>query len=187
MKMLYCGLSAVGKDFLLSQAESEIERNDITVVNFGEMLLSEVAGNTAIVDRDNLCSINEELKDVAITRCLRRIAKIGSSVIVNSHLIVPNLDSFSSDMKSIKRLAPSFIGCVIADPESIHERSKSDETRNRTVVDVSLLHELQSIQKEIVVNLSDELDVGYSFIDNSSGNTEAAVCQLKRTIEEQVS
>ena len=123
------GIPGVGKTTVMKNAA---EGMDIEFVTFGTVM-SEIAIETGLVqNRDEMRKLTlEQQKDLQI-KSAEKIASMGN-VILDTHCTIKTPKGYLPGLPEwvIKKLKPTAIVVVEADPEEIYNRRTGDKTRNR--------------------------------------------------------
>ena len=123
------GIPGVGKTTVMKNAA---EGRDIEFVTFGTVM-SEIAIETGLVqNRDEMRKLTlEQQKDLQI-KSAEKIASMGN-VILDTHCTIKTPKGYLPGLPEwvIKKLKPTTIVVVEADPEEIYNRRAGDKTRNR--------------------------------------------------------
>ena len=123
------GIPGVGKTTVMKNAA---EGMDIKFVTFGTVM-SEIAIETGLVqNRDEMRKLTlEQQKDLQI-KSAEKIASMGN-VILDTHCTIKTPKGYLPGLPEwvIKKLKPTAIVVVEADPEEIYNRRAGDKTRNR--------------------------------------------------------
>ena len=123
------GIPGVGKTTVMKNAA---EGRDIEFVTFGTVM-SEIAIETGLVqNRDEMRKLTlEQQKDLQI-KSAEKIASMGN-VILDTHCTIKTPKGYLPGLPEwvIKKLKPTAIVVVEADPEEIYNRRAGDKTRNR--------------------------------------------------------
>ena len=123
------GIPGVGKTTVMKNAA---EGMDIKFVTFGT-IMSEMAIETGLVqNRDEMRKLTlEQQKDLQI-KSAEKIASMGN-VILDTHCTIKTPKGYLPGLPEwvIKKLKPTAIVVVEADPEEIYNRRAGDKTRNR--------------------------------------------------------
>jgi len=139
------GIPGVGKTTVMKRAA---EGMDIKFVTFGTVM-SEIALEQKIVkDRDDMRKLTlEQQKDLQI-KSAEKIASMGN-VILDTHCTVKTPKGYMPGLPEwvIKKLNPTAIVVVEADPEEIYNRRAGDPTRNRDPDTKEQINEHQTINR----------------------------------------
>ena len=139
------GIPGVGKTTVMKNAA---EGMDIEFVTFGTVML-EIAIETGLVqNRDEMRKLTlEQQKDLQI-KSAEKIASMGN-VILDTHCTIKTPKGYLPGLPEwvIKKLKPTAIVVVEADPEEIYNRRAGDKTRNRDPDTIEQIDEHQMINR----------------------------------------
>ena len=139
------GIPGVGKTTVMKKAA---EGMDIQFVTFGTVM-SEIAIETGLVkDRDEMRKLSLEQQKELQIKSAEKIASMGN-VILDTHCTVKTPKGYMPGLPEwvIKKLNPTAIVVVEADPEEIYNRRENDETRNRDPDSEDMIDEHQQINR----------------------------------------
>lgn len=123
------GIPGVGKTTVMQKAAEGME---IEFVTFGTIMI-EIAKEIGLVEnRDEMRKLTLEQQKKLQIKTAEKIAKM-KNVIVDTHCTVKTSKGYMPGLPEwvIKKLNPTVIVLVEADPEEIYNRRVSDETRSR--------------------------------------------------------
>ncbi len=123
------GIPGVGKTTVMKEAAEGI---DIQFVTFGTVMEDIAIEMNLVKDRDEMRKlILEQQKELQI-KTAEKVAKM-DNVIVDTHCTVKTPKGYMPGLPEwvIKKLNPTAIVVVEADPEEIYNRRSKDITRNR--------------------------------------------------------
>lgn len=139
------GIPGVGKTTVMKNAA---EGMDIEFVTFGTVML-EIAIETGLAqNRDEMRKLTlEQQKDLQIESA-EKIASMGN-VILDTHCTIKTPKGYLPGLPEwvIKKLKPTAIVVVEADPEEIYNRRTGDKTRNRDPDTKEQINEHQMINR----------------------------------------
>ena len=139
------GIPGVGKTTVMKKAA---EGMDIQFVTFGTVM-SDIAIETGLVKhRDEMRKMSlEQQKDLQI-KSAEKIASMGN-VILDTHCTVKTPKGYMPGLPEwvIKKLKPTAIVVVEADPEEIFNRRAGDKSRNRDPDTKEQIEEHQMINR----------------------------------------
>ena len=139
------GIPGVGKTTVMQKAA---EGMDIDFVTFGSVMI-DIAKEMGLVEhRDDMRKLTlDQQKDLQI-KTAEKVASIGN-VIVDTHCTVKTPKGYMPGLPEwvIKKLNPSAIVVVEADPEEIYNRRINDTTRNRDPDSIEKIHEHQQMNR----------------------------------------
>ena len=123
------GIPGVGKTTVMQKAA---EGMDIKFVTFGTVMM-DIAKETGLVkDRDEMRKLTLEQQKQLQIKSAEKIAQMGN-VILDTHCTVKTQKGYMPGLPEwiVKRINPTAIIVVEADPEEIFNRRAKDPTRNR--------------------------------------------------------
>ena len=139
------GIPGVGKTTVMKKAAKGM---DIEFVTFGTVM-EEIAKETGLVkDRDEMRKMTlKQQKDLQI-KTAEKVAK-KENVIVDTHCTIKTPKGYMPGLPEwvIKKLNPTAIVIVEADPEEIYNRRANDPTRNRDPDSKEQINEHQQINR----------------------------------------
>jgi len=123
------GIPGVGKTTVMNKAA---EGMDVKFVTFGTLMVDIAKEIGLVKDRDDMRKLTlEQQKDLQI-KSAEKVASMGN-VILDTHCTVKTPKGYMPGLPEwvIKRINPTAIVVVEADPEEIYNRRANDSTRNR--------------------------------------------------------
>ncbi len=123
------GIPGVGKTTVMKKAA---EGMDVKFVTFGT-LMAEMAKEIGLVkDRDDMRKLTLEQQKELQIKSAEKVASMGN-VILDTHCTVKTPKGYMPGLPEwvIKRINPTTIVVVEADPDEIYNRRANDSTRNR--------------------------------------------------------
>lgn len=175
------GIPGVGKTTVMKQAAEGL---DIDFVTFGTVM-SEIALELNLVkNRDEMRKLTlEQQKKLQI----KSAEKIGSmkNVILDTHCTVKTPKGYMPGLPEwvIKKLNPTAIVVVEADPEEIFNRRKNDETRNRDPDSIEQIHEHQQINRAAAMAYAALSGATVKIVFNHDNKLEDAVQQAAHVLQ----
>ena len=139
------GIPGVGKTTVMKQAAEGL---DIEFVTFGSVMIDIAKEMGLVKDRDEMRKLTlEQQKDLQI-HSAEKVASMGN-VILDTHCTVKTPKGYMPGLPEwvLKKLKPTAIVVVEADPEEIFNRRAKDETRNRDPDTVEQIEEHQMINR----------------------------------------
>jgi len=139
------GIPGVGKTTVMQRAA---EGMDIEFVTFGTVM-SDIAIKTGLVkDRDEMRKLSLEQQRTLQIKTAEKIGKM-KNVIVDTHCTVKTPKGYMPGLPEwvLKKLNPTAIVIVEADPKEIYNRRAKDATRNRDPDSVEKIAEHQLINR----------------------------------------
>ena len=123
------GIPGVGKTTVMKKAAKGI---DINFVTFGTLMIEIAQEMKLVKDRDEMRKLSLEQQKKLQIKTAERIAKM-KNVIVDTHCTVKTPKGYMPGLPEwvVKKIKPTAIVLVEADPEEIYNRRENDKSRNR--------------------------------------------------------
>ena len=123
------GIPGVGKTTVMKKAA---EGMDINFVTFGTVMIEIAQEMKLVKDRDEMRKLTLEQQKKLQIKTAERIAKM-KNVILDTHCTIKTPKGYMPGLPEwvVKKINPTAIILVEADPEEIYNRRASDKTRNR--------------------------------------------------------
>jgi len=123
------GVPGVGKTTVMKEAAEGI---DIKFVTFGTVMTDIAIEMSLVQDRDEMRKLTLEQQKELQIKTAEKVAKM-DNVIVDTHATIKTPKGYMPGLPEwvIKKLNPTAIVVVEADPEEIYNRRSKDITRNR--------------------------------------------------------
>ena len=123
------GIPGVGKTTVMNKAA---EGMNVKFVTFGTVMADMAKEIGLIKNRDDMRKLTLEQQKELQIKSAEKVAKIGN-VILDTHCTVKTPKGYMPGLPEwvIKRINPTAIVVVEADPEEIYNRRANDSTRNR--------------------------------------------------------
>jgi len=175
------GIPGVGKTTVMKKAA---EGMDIKFVTFGTVMV-EIAQETGLVkDRDDMRKLTlEQQKELQINSA-EKIGNMGN-VILDTHCTVKTPKGYMPGLPEwvIKKINPTAIVIVEADPEEIYNRRAKDPTRNRDPDTQEQIHEHQQINRAAAMAYAALTGSTVKIVFNHDNKLEDAVQQASPVLE----
>jgi adenylate kinase len=139
------GIPGVGKTTVMQKAA---EGMDLEFVTFGTVMIDIAKEKGLVKDRDEMRKLSlEQQKDLQI-QTAEKVANM-KNVIVDTHCTVKTPKGYMPGLPEwvVKKLKPTSIVVVEADPEEIYNRRANDETRDRDPDSIEKIAEHQQINR----------------------------------------
>lgn len=139
------GIPGVGKTTVMQKAA---EGMDLEFVTFGTVMIDIAKEKGLVKDRDEMRKLSlEQQKDLQI-QTAEKVANM-KNVIVDTHCTVKTPKGYMPGLPEwvVKKLKPTAIVVVEADPEEIYNRRANDETRDRDPDSIEKIAEHQQINR----------------------------------------
>ena len=127
--IIVTGIPGVGKTTVMKKAA---EGMDINFVTFGTVMIEIAQEMKLVKDRDEMRKLTLEQQKKLQIKTAERIAKM-KNVILDTHCTVKTPKGYMPGLPEwvVKKINPTAIVLVEADPEEIYNRRAGDKTRNR--------------------------------------------------------
>ena len=139
------GIPGVGKTTVMQKAA---EGMDLEFVTFGTVMIDIAKEKGLVKDRDEMRKLTlDQQKDLQI-QTAEKVANM-KNVILDTHCTVKTPKGYMPGLPEwvIKKLKPTAIVVVEADPEEIYNRRANDETRDRDPDSIEKIAEHQQINR----------------------------------------
>jgi adenylate kinase len=175
------GIPGVGKTTVMQKAA---EGMDIKFVTFGTVM-EDIAKDLGLVkERDEMRKLTlDQQKDLQI-KSAKKIASMGN-VILDTHCTVKTPKGYMPGLPEwvIKKLNPTAIVVVEADPEEIFNRRANDPTRNRDPDSKEQIEEHQMINRATAMAYAALSGSTVKIVFNHDNAIDAAVKQAAPVLE----
>ena len=143
--IIVTGIPGVGKTTVMQKAA---EGMDITFVTFGTVMIDIAKEMKLVKDRDEMRKLTLEQQKKLQIKTAEKIAKM-KNVILDTHCTVKTPKGYMPGLPEwvLKKLNPTAIVVVEADPKEIYGRRAKDTTRNRDPDTVEQIAEHQQINR----------------------------------------
>ncbi len=167
MRILYCGLSGVGKDSLLKASGEFLVAEGVSTTSFGDEMLTCARRVHTKVERDDLKHLPIDEQRQFAARAIDSIAHHNGRLLVNTHIVIEGVPVAAQDSSMVAAMQVNGIVCVTASPDLIIGRRAADDSRQRLVLSCDQVEELQGLQYDMALSLGQTLGIGVDFVDNS--------------------
>jgi len=139
------GIPGVGKTTVMQKAA---EGMNIKFVTFGTVMIELAKEMKLVKDRDEMRKLTLEQQKKLQIKTAEKVAKM-KNVIVDTHCTVKTPKGYMPGLPEwvIKKLNPTTIVIVEADPKEIYNRRAKDTTRNRDPDTIEQIAEHQQINR----------------------------------------
>lgn len=147
--IIVTGIPGVGKTTVMKKAAKGM---DIQFVTFGTVMI-DIAKETGLAkDRDEMRKLSLEQQKQLQIKTAEKVAQM-KNVIVDTHCTIKTLMGYMPGLpeRVIKKLNPTALVVVEADPEEIYNRRAKDATRNRDPDSEEEIAEHQQINRAIAM------------------------------------
>lgn len=175
------GIPGVGKTTVMKQAAEGI---DIKFVTFGSVMIDIAKEMGLVKDRDEMRKLTlEQQKDLQI-RSAEKVASIGD-VILDTHCTVKTPKGYMPGLPEwvLKKLKPTAIVVVEADPDEIFNRRAKDATRNRDPDSEEEIAEHQQINRAAAMSYATLTGATVKIVFNHDDAIDEAVKQAEPVVK----
>jgi len=169
------GIPGVGKTTVMKKAAEGI---DIEFVTFGTVM-EEIAKKIGLIkNRDEMRRLTLEQQKELQIKSAEKVAKMGN-VILDTHCTVKTPKGYMPGLPEwvIKKLGPTAIVIVEADPKEIFDRRANDPTRNRDPDSIEQIAEHQMINRAVAMAYAALSGCTVKIVFNHDNAIDAAVKQ----------
>ena len=175
------GIPGVGKTTVMKQAAEGI---DIEFVTFGSVMIDIAKEIGLVKDRDEMRKLTlEQQKDLQI-RSAEKVASMGD-VILDTHCTVKTPKGYMPGLPEwvLKKLKPTAIVVVEADPDEIFNRRAKDATRNRDPDSEEEIAEHQQINRAAAMSYATLTGATVKIVFNHDDAIDEAVKQAEPVVK----
>jgi len=175
------GIPGVGKTTVMKNAAKGI---DIKFVTFGTVMIDIAKEMDLVKDRDEMRKLTlEQQKDLQI-KTAEKISTMGD-VIVDTHCTIKTPKGYMPGLPEwvIKKLNPTAIVVVEANPEEIYNRRANDPTRNRDPDSKEQIDEHQMINRAAAMACAALTGSTVKIVFNHDNAIDAAVKEVAPVLE----
>ena len=175
------GIPGVGKTTVMKNAA---EGMDIKFVTFGTVMV-EIAKEMGLVkDRDEMRKLTLEQQKELQIKSAEKVASMGN-VILDTHCTIKTPKGYMPGLPEwvIKKLNPTAIVIVEADPEEIYNRRANDPTRNRDPDSKEQIAEHQMINRAVAMAYAAMTGSTVKIVFNHDNAIDAAVKEVAPVLE----
>ena len=175
------GIPGVGKTTVMKNAA---EGMDIKFVTFGTVM-AEIAKEMGFVkDRDEMRKLTLEQQKELQIKSAEKVASMGN-VILDTHCTIKTPRGYMPGLPEwvIKKLNPTAIVIVEADPEEIYNRRANDPTRNRDPDSKEQIAEHQMINRATAMACAALTGSTVKIVFNHDNAIDAAVKEAASVLE----
>jgi len=175
------GIPGVGKTTVMKQAAEGL---DIEFVTFGTVMIDIAKEMGLVKDRDEMRKLTlEQQKDLQI-RSAEKVASMGN-VILDTHCTVKTPKGYMPGLPEwvLKKLKPTAIVVVEADPDEIYNRRAKDATRDRDLDSEEQIAEHQQINRAAAMSYATLTGATVKIVFNHDNAIEEAVKQAEPVVK----
>ncbi|MHA1238743.1 MAG: adenylate kinase [Candidatus Odinarchaeia archaeon] len=180
--VVICGTPGVGKTTVVNLAVSKAKKKgakEIKVVNYGTAMFEIAREMNLVTHRDEMRKLEPEVQislQKKAAKSIRKAAKEGSIVIVDTHMLINTPKGYLVGLPSwvAEELRPNVIIMIEADPELIVKRRLKDYTRERDqqAVDEIKLH--QDLSRSTAISCATLIGSIVKIVNNPPGSPDKA-------------
>jgi adenylate kinase len=174
------GIPGVGKTTVMQKAAEGL---DITFVTFGSVM-SDIAMKLKLVkDRDEMRKLSLDQQKQLQIKTAEQVGKM-KNVIVDTHCTVKTPKGYMPGLPEwvLRKLNPTAIVIVEADPQEIFNRRAKDATRNRDPDSVEKIAEHQMMNRAAAMSYATLTGATVKIVFNHDNALEAAVKEAEPVI-----
>ena len=179
--VIVTGIPGVGKTTVMKKASEGL---DIDFVTFGSIMIDLALEKGLVKNRDEMRKLSLiQQKDMQILSA-EKVANM-KNVILDTHCTVKTKKGYMPGLPEwvIKKLKPSVIVIVEADPKEIYNRRVNDNTRNRDLDSIEKIDEHQQINRAAAMAYSALSGATVKIVFNHDNAIEEAVNQAAPIFE----
>jgi adenylate kinase len=167
------GIPGVGKTTVMQKAA---EGMDIQFVTFGTVMIDIAKELGLVKHRDEMRKLSLEQQKQLQIKTAEKVAKM-KNVILDTHCTVKTPKGYMPGLPEwvLRKLNPSALVIVEADPQEIFNRRAKDETRNRDPDSVEKIAEHQMINRAAAMSYATLTGATVKIVLNHDNELDAAV------------
>ena len=167
------GIPGVGKTTVMKKAA---EGMNIRFVTFGTVMIDIAREMGLVKDRDEMRKLSLEQQRELQIKTAERVADM-KDVIVDTHCTIKTPQGYMPGLPEwvIRKLKPTTIVIVEADPEEIYNRRIKDTSRNRDPDTIEKIDEHQQINRSIAMAYAALTGATVKIVSNHDNALEKAV------------
>ena len=169
------GIPGVGKTTVMQKAAEGL---DIQFVTFGSVMIDIAKEMGLVKDRDEMRKLSLEQQKKLQIKTAEKVGKM-KNVIVDTHCTVKTPQGYMPGLPEwvLKKLNPTAIVLVEADPEEIYNRRAKDTTRNRDPDSKEKIAEHQMINRAAAMSYATLTGATVKIVFNHDNALDEAVKQ----------
>jgi len=175
------GIPGVGKTTVMKKAA---EGMNIKFATFGTVMIDIAKEMNLVQDRDDMRKLSvDQQKDLQI-KTAEKVAQMGD-VIVDTHCTIKTPKGYMPGLPEwiVKKLNPTAIVVVEADPKEIYNRRASDTSRKRDPDTIEEINEHQQINRAAAMAYAALTGSTVKIVFNHDNAIDAAVKQAAPVLE----
>lgn len=174
------GIPGVGKTTVMQKAA---EGMDITFVTFGSVMSDIAIDQKLVKDRDEMRKLSLDQQKQLQIKTAEKVGKM-KNVIVDTHCTVKTPKGYMPGLPEwvLRKLNPTAIIIVEADPQEIYNRRAKDTTRNRDPDSVEKIAEHQMMNRAAAMAYATLTGATVKIVFNHDNALDAAVKEAEPVI-----
>ena len=179
--IIVTGIPGVGKTTVMQKAA---EGMDIQFVTFGTVMIDIAKEFGLVKDRDEMRKLTLDQQKQLQIKTAEKIGKM-KNVIVDTHCTVKTPKGYMPGLPEwvLRKLNPTAIVIVEADPQEIFKRRAKDTTRNRDPDSVEKIAEHQMINRAAAMAYATLTGATVKIVVNHDNALDAAVKEAEPVIQ----
>ncbi|MFA5102970.1 MAG: adenylate kinase [Candidatus Thermoplasmatota archaeon] len=174
------GIPGVGKTTVMQKAAEGL---DITFVTFGSVMIDIAKDLQLVKDRDEMRKLSLDQQKQLQIKTAEKVGKM-NNVIVDTHCTVKTPQGYLPGLPEwvLRKLNPTAIVIVEADPQEIYQRRAKDTTRNRDPDSVEKIAEHQMMNRAAAMAYATLTGATVKIVVNHDNALDAAVKEAEPVI-----
>lgn len=174
------GIPGVGKTTVMQKAA---EGMDITFVTFGTVMIDLAKELNLVKDRDEMRKLTLDQQKQLQIKTAEKVGKM-KNVILDTHCTVKTPKGYLPGLPEwvLRKLNPTAIVVVEADPQEIYDRRAKDTTRNRDPDSVEKIAEHQMMNRAAAMSYATLTGATVKIVFNHDNLLDAAVKEAEPVI-----
>jgi len=175
------GIPGVGKTTVMKRAAEGL---DMEFVTFGTVMIDIAKEMGLVRDRDEMRKLTLEQQKELQIRSAEKVASMGN-VILDTHCTVKTPKGYMPGLPEwvLKKLKPTAIVVVEADPDEIYNRRAKDATRNRDPDSIEQIAEHQQINRAAAMAYATLTGATVKIVYNHDDAIDEAVKQAEPVVK----
>lgn len=175
------GIPGVGKTTVMKRAAEGL---DMEFVTFGTVMIDIAKEMGLVKDRDEMRKLTLEQQKELQIRSAEKVASMGN-VILDTHCTVKTPKGYMPGLPEwvLKKLKPTAIVVVEADPDEIYNRRAKDATRNRDSDSIEQIAEHQQINRAAAMAYATLTGATVKIVYNHDDAIDEAVKQAEPVVK----
>jgi len=175
------GIPGVGKTTVMQKAA---EGMDITFVTFGTVMIDIAKELKLVKDRDEMRKLTLDQQKQLQIKTAEKVAKM-KNVILDTHCTVKTPKGYMPGLPEwvLRKLNPTAIVIVEADPQEIYNRRAKDTTRNRDPDSVEKIAEHQMMNRAAAMSYATLTGSTVKIVFNHDNALDAAVKEAEPVLQ----